>query len=198
MDHEVTHTVQQGSVRKGLDRDELDKTQEESFGSNNYKQETLGSGTVIYRLTGPSTRHMLSDYWISKQTFLDLIKEVQGAYARYLGPGTEHLKKNLIRNELALLDKWGNKLTHKQKVVLVKDVVAYTGGIGVQSYSIVPKVRKNEPFTPKTRQKLKKRIELRRTIRHQIVIPCFHKEYGLTLNNNPYTNSTVPQKLFKG
>jgi len=191
--HELTHTVQQGS------KDALTSGHKETFGGGKFANLTLKRGTVLYRLCSASTRHMLSDYWIDQETFENLIRKVQTQQATFDYKTGQAGKRNQIRHELALLDKWGNSLTHRQKITLKKDLVAYAGPIRPQVHYVaaLDNLRKRQlPLTDSSARKAKKQVEFRIGGLTQYVVPSFAKQYNIKAESNEFAEVQV-FRLFK-
>jgi|GEM_PF-3938268 len=166
--------------------DRMSTQNSESF-IGGHQTVTLLPGAVLHRFA--QGRYPLSDCWMDDETYIPLIRSIQesGRSGR-----SEKMKRNMIRNGLAVKTEW-NRLTHRVKIVLKKPVVAYVGYTGPQSKSIV--IDRSSALNPNGAEMTKK-IEFRLGGEQQYVIPYF-KSNAFRNNSEQYVDMPVFQPIFK-
>jgi len=107
---------------------QLSAQQKASF-SNSYQIVRLQSGMRLSRFLHSYKTPIYSQYWIDEQTTGELYRAIQNVqnYAR-------SVKQEVIRNELAILNHWGNGLNLRVKIEIKTPVIAFAGRAGLQEF----------------------------------------------------------------
>ncbi|CAN5587960.1 hypothetical protein BH23BAC1_BH23BAC1_25530 [soil metagenome] len=107
----------------------LSKQLEDSF-NEKPKIVKLRSGFNLWRFCSSANRYYFSDCWIDDPTMSEIMTSF-----RAVGIYDKKFKKDLIRNQLAILYNW-NKIDFRVKIELKVDMIAYIGTISSQKVFI--------------------------------------------------------------
>lgn len=115
-------------------KDPLDVLSQDNIESfrEGYTEVVLKAGTVLHRFTQGEDAPVFSDCWIDHDTFSKTISDIQ-RMASELGMSADNSRKRVqIWEHYAILSVW-NRLSHRVKISLKKDVIGYVGKTGSQS-----------------------------------------------------------------
>jgi predicted DNA-binding protein YlxM (UPF0122 family) len=145
-------------------KDRLTAQQKASF-TGDYKTYVLPVGFKLWRFISKQKDHYFSDYWIDNETMTKIMSELHTSQSF-----SQEFKKTNIRNSLAILEDWSNKLHCRVRISLQQEVIAYVGTTG-----------KQKGFAETERQfsfgsgKVEKLTDVRQGGHNQYVIPRFYR-----------------------
>jgi len=107
---------------------QLNAQQKASF-SNGYQIVWLQPGMRLSRFLHSYKTPIYSQYWIDEVATGELYRAIQNVqnYAR-------SVKQEVIRNEMAILNHWGNGLNLRVKIEIKTPVIAFAGHAGLQVF----------------------------------------------------------------
>lgn len=106
---------------------QLNNQERMSFLNGVYTESTLGKGTKLWRFVSEmSDRYSLGTYWIDEPTMKEIMQTLH-----HHGDFSRKFKNEVIRNDLAIIEKW-SRLKCRQQITLKKDVKVYRGIINRQ------------------------------------------------------------------
>jgi hypothetical protein len=171
--------------------DELTANDKESF-KNGYTKLVLHPKLILHRFC--DSGKPLGAFWMDEDSFVPIIHEVQHVEL----PIPESHRRNTLRNTFALMMHWENynRVTHRQKITLTKEWVAYVGEVGPQSvYAVATHSRYID--NQRDGAKVEKRIERRLGGGWQIVIPAMRKVNMKSGGNLGFDINVDRQHIFK-
>jgi hypothetical protein len=115
----------------------------------------LEKGEKLWRLVSSQSGRKFSDFWMDQDTMSKLMS-IFTSWSDF----SETTKKNVVRDNLAILDAWKSKLSWRCQITLLQPVVGYYGQTGPQKH-----------FSDENG--ISKAVEFRLGGHNQIVIPRF-------------------------
>lgn len=204
---------EQGNKIDALDR--ISETQAKSFRDGQYKIMVLKKGMRLWRFVSRKGS-VFSDFWIDSDTMTMLMKSLQ-QFERH----DIDFKVDYLRSNLAILEYWKqedwfknnvvNGLTHRLRIELKSDVVAYVGKTGSQKLFIEYKSKQekhNKSKTGKNKEnpRSEKTVNLQdldtKAVEHRIggylqyVIPRFNpRTLKIKPEDNEYASVTYNHRI---
>jgi hypothetical protein len=118
---------------------------------------------VLWRFKSKHSDNAFGAYWMESETMASIMQSLHK-----IGNYSQEYKKENIRNNLAILEKW-SFLNWRVKIRLTKETIAYTGQVADQDLWVEEKC----PQYDSGNSKVTKLNEIRRGSAVQIVVPRF-------------------------
>jgi hypothetical protein len=147
-----------------LPPDMLTPEQRSSF-AGQFDTILLPVGFELWRFVSQKKDSPFGSFWIDKETMAGIMQALH-INQNY----TEQVKKDNVRNSLAILNEW-SRLSWRVKIKIIKETVAYTGNIATQK---LLKETTND-FAFSDAQTIVKVVETRAGPKKQFVVPRLGK-----------------------
>lgn len=130
---------------------------------NGYQTLILSADSVLWRFVSKQADHRFGAFWLDSETMQTIMQSLHT-----MGNFSLDFKKDTVRNNLAILEKWSN-VSWRLKIKLRKEVVAHVGFTETQYHFIdVPNT-----FSFGGGEKIEKLSEKKLGVQKQYVIPRF-------------------------